>query len=117
MIQREITEPQPVPRCAKGHRARYMLDMRRHCEGAALFLDCRTVVNLSMPRMSKRAGWRHAWLRPRQGCLPGRQSGLLCESSPCFIRARLASTTARCFAVDDSDPVTLIRTAIMEGRK
>lgn len=28
MTQREVTEAQPVPRCARGHHARHMLNTR-----------------------------------------------------------------------------------------
>lgn len=41
MTQREITEVQPVPRCAKGHHARHMLDMRRQSAGGGHFIECR----------------------------------------------------------------------------
>lgn len=41
MTQREITEPQPVPRCARGHHARHMLDMRRQSAGGGHFIECR----------------------------------------------------------------------------
>lgn len=41
MTQREITEPQPVPRCAKGHHARYMLDMRRQSAGVGRSIERR----------------------------------------------------------------------------
>ena len=41
MTQREVTEAQPVPRCARGHHARHMLDMRRPSAGGGHFIECR----------------------------------------------------------------------------
>ena len=41
MTQREVTEAQPVPRCARGHHARHMLDMRRQSAGGGHFIECR----------------------------------------------------------------------------
>lgn len=41
MTQCEVTEAQPVPRCAKGHHARHMLDMRRQSAEGGHFIECR----------------------------------------------------------------------------
>lgn len=41
MTQREVTEALPVPRCARGHHARHMLDMRRPSAGGGHFIECR----------------------------------------------------------------------------
>jgi len=41
MTQREVTEFHPLPRCAKGHHARHMLDLRRQSAGGGHFIECR----------------------------------------------------------------------------
>lgn len=52
MTQREVTEPQPVPRCARGHHARHMLDMLRHGVGGEhSFDEAGEVVGALEPRL------------------------------------------------------------------
>lgn len=41
MTRREITETQPVPRCAKGHHSRHMVDLRRQSAGGGHYIECR----------------------------------------------------------------------------
>ena len=40
MTQKHITPPAPLPRCAAGHSARLMLDMRGPSAGGGHFVEC-----------------------------------------------------------------------------
>lgn len=40
MTQKHITSPAPLPRCAAGHSARLMLDMRGPSAGGGHFVEC-----------------------------------------------------------------------------
>ena len=40
MTQKHITPPAPLPRCAAGHSARLMLDMRGSSAGGGHFVEC-----------------------------------------------------------------------------
>lgn len=40
MTQRHITHTEPLPRCANGHSARLMLDMRGQSAGGGHFVEC-----------------------------------------------------------------------------
>lgn len=94
MTQREVTEAQPVPRCARGHHARHILDMRRPGAGGGHFIECRCCQTrkhgsysdaltewrkkhgLRAPKVSGRAGERQFGLFPasRDKPIPARET-------------------------------------------
>lgn len=41
MTQRQITHPEPIPACPKGHPARLIHDQRRPAAGGGYFVECR----------------------------------------------------------------------------
>lgn len=41
MTQRQISHPDPIPACPKGHPARLIHDQRRYTAGGGYFVECR----------------------------------------------------------------------------
>lgn len=41
MTQRQISHPEPIPACPKGHPARLIHDQRRTAAGGGYFVECR----------------------------------------------------------------------------
>lgn len=41
MTQRQISHPDPIPACPKGHAARLIHDQRRYTAGGGFFVECR----------------------------------------------------------------------------
>ena len=83
MTQREVTEAQPVPRCARGHHARHMLDMRRPSAGGGHFIECRccqTRKHGSYADALREWRQKHGIRAPRQSAAPVGQFGLMFPS-------------------------------------